>query len=66
MILLSSNENVLTLIDAYEGKVMKKLTTNIDIGSNIEAGFTPDSKYVISGSEGRKILFWNLETDNHI
>jgi WD40 repeat protein len=28
----------------------------------LEAGFTPDSKYVLSGSDNKKIIFWNIET----
>jgi len=38
----------------------------VELGASVESGFTPDSKYVVSGSEGRKILFWNIETGKEI
>jgi COMPASS component SWD2 len=37
-----------------------------ETGIPIEVGFTPDSKYVISGSENRKILIWNIETGKEL
>lgn len=33
----------------------------------IEAGFSPDSKYLITGSEGkRKVICWNIETEQEV
>jgi WD40 repeat protein len=33
----------------------------------LEAGFTPDSKYVMTGSEtNRRVTFWNIETGKEI
>jgi hypothetical protein len=29
---------------------------------SIEVGFSPDSKYVIAGSENKKVIFWNIDT----
>ena len=33
------------------------------MGIALEAGFTPDSKYVVTGSDNKKITFWNIETE---
>lgn len=54
-ILLSTTDNVIVLIEAFEGKMMHKFTGNFnESGSLLEAGFSPDSKYVITGSEAAK------------
>ena len=37
-----------------------------ETGIPLEAGFTPDSKYVISGSDNKKIIFWNIETGKEL
>jgi hypothetical protein len=38
-----------------------------ETGMPIEAGFTPDSRYVVSGSETtKKVTFWNIETGKEI
>ena len=44
---------------------MHKFTSSFnDMGTvSLEAGFTPDSRYVLTGSEtNRRITFWNIET----
>lgn len=54
-ILLSTTDNVIVLIEAFDGKMMHKFTGNFnESGILLEAGFSPDSKYVITGSESVK------------
>jgi len=67
-IMLSTTENVIFLIDSFDGKTKQKFKAPIynEVGSSglvIEANFSPDSKYLITGSEGkRKVICWNIET----
>ena len=56
--LVSTNENLLLLFDAMTGEALKKLTEYPNEGSNLEACFTPDSLYLISGDEKGKIHVW--------
>ena len=68
-ILLGSTDNQINLIDAFEGKKLHKFSSSFnDLGIiPLEAGFTPDSKYVMTGSEtNRRITFWNIETGREI
>lgn len=71
-IMLSSTENVICLIDSFDGKPKHKFRAqiNIEMGNScmlLEAGFSPDSKYIITGSEGKKkIICWNIETGNEV
>jgi WD40 repeat protein len=47
---------------------MHKFTSNInDTGLTVEAGFTPDSRYVLTGSEtSKRVTFFNIETGRDI
>lgn len=59
------------LIDSYEGKVkhkFKALFNELATGSVLEAGFSPDCKYLVSGSENQKqkVYIWNIETGKEI
>ena len=69
LIMLGTTDNVIFLIDSYEGRTKHRLRAPIynEVGSSgmlLEAGFSPDSKYLITGSEGRrKVICWNLETE---
>lgn len=68
--MLATTENVIFLIDSFEGKTkhkLKALINNEVHGPLLQAGFSPDSKYLISGSEGpRKIIIWNIEKGEEI
>lgn len=66
-IMLGTTENIIVLIDSFEGKLKHKLSGNFNelgTGQILEAGFSPDSRYVVSGSEStkQKIMVWNIET----
>jgi len=63
MILISTNTDAIQMIDAFNGMPImsffgRQNTKNIDI----EASFTPDGKFVISGSEDGKVLAWDATT----
>ena len=70
--MLGTTDNIIFLIDSFEGKTKHKLRSwlNNEVGSQgqiLEAGFSPDSKYLISGSEGKhKIVVWNLEKEEEV
>ena len=66
-ILLGTTENIIVLIDSFEGKMKHKFTgafNELSTGSILEAGFSPDSRYLVTGSEAakQKIVVWNIET----
>ncbi|KAL0485852.1 COMPASS component SWD2 [Acrasis kona] len=64
LILLSTNDNIILLLDAYKGNRVADLTDFVHDNStiNIEASFTPDEQYIVSGSEDGSIHFWDIQT----
>ncbi|KAL1531624.1 Protein ANTHESIS POMOTING FACTOR 1 [Salvia divinorum] len=62
MLLTTTNNNVY-LLDAYHGE--KKCGFNMDSSANatIEATFTPDGQYVLSGSGDGNIHAWNISDE---
>ena len=70
-ILLGSTENIIVLIDSFEGKLKQKFTgtfNELGTGQILEAGFSPDSRFLVSGSESskQKIVVWNIETGKEV
>ena len=70
-ILLGTTENVIVLIDSFEGKLKHKFTgsfNELGTGTILEAGFSPDSRYLVTGSEAQKqkIVIWNIETGQEV
>lgn len=62
-ILMSTVENAVILLDAYEGIILHKLTDHVNENSlSLEASFTPDSKYILSGSEDGRIVIWDVKS----
>ncbi|KAM8964670.1 WD repeat-containing protein 82-like [Sarcophilus harrisii] len=62
-ILLSTNGHVIRLIDAFNGLGIHTLSGfNNSQGLPLEASFTPDSQFIMIGSEDGKIHVWNAET----
>ena len=60
-ILFGTADNMIVLIDAYSGEEKYKLTSFVNEASIIECSFTPDSKYIISGSENGVIHVWGID-----
>lgn len=63
-ILLPSVNGELHLINSFDGKVERVLKglTHTKQDCRIQACFSPDSQFVLSGSEDGKIHVWNTET----
>jgi WD40 repeat protein len=64
--MLGTTDNQIALIEPFDGKLLCKINEPInDLGTGqiLEAGFSPDSRYLVSGSENakQKIYIWNLE-----
>lgn len=61
LLLLAFSDNMILLLDAFDGKTKHKLTSFINEASIIECSFTPDSEYIVSGSENGVIHVWTVE-----
>ena len=57
-----TNRLVIKLIDSYNGSTLQSFTGHLNSEQlPLEASFSPDSQFVISGSSDRRIHIWNLE-----
>lgn len=66
-ILATTSGGSIVILDAFNGerkKVFKGFSN--ELGSKIEASFSPDSRYVISGSEDGCIHVWDVELGNQV
>jgi len=62
-ILLTTNGSVMRLLDAFDGKPLQTFAGHMNNrGVPIEGCFSPDSKYVISGSSDGRVHAWNADT----
>uniref|UniRef100_A0A8C5HK47 Twinfilin n=1 Tax=Gouania willdenowi TaxID=441366 RepID=A0A8C5HK47_GOUWI len=63
LILLSTNGGALRVLDAFKGVVLHSFGGyNNTKGVTLEASFTPDSQFVMIGSEDGKVHVWNAES----
>jgi len=63
LMMLTTNGAVVRVVEAYEGKPHYTLSGfQNNKGIHIEASFTPDSQFVISGSTDGKLHLWNMNT----
>jgi WD40 repeat protein len=76
-ILLGTRQNVVMLLDAYKGTVINRFEgefcnpnseTTLTHAMNLEQGFSPDSKYIISASHNtrKNVFIWNVETGKEV
>lgn len=66
-ILISTNGSMIKLIDAFQGTVLHTFTGHTNMKNiPLEASFSPDSQYVLSGSSDGKIHIWNAEKGNKV
>lgn len=62
-ILLTTNGNVMRLIDAFSGNPLQTFAGHLNNkGIPVEGSFSPDSQFVISGSTDGRIHIWNADT----
>lgn len=63
LMLVSTNGGMVRLIDAFKGAVLQTFGGfNNSKGISLEASFTPDSQFVMIGSEDGKVHVWNAES----
>jgi len=67
LMMLTTNGAVVRVVEAFEGKPMFTLSGyQNNKGIHIEANFTPDSQYVMSGSTDGKLHLWRTDTGQRI
>lgn len=66
-ILISTNGSMIKLIDAFSGNILQTFTGHLNTKSiPLEASFSPDSQFVISGSTDGRIHIWNAENGTKV
>ncbi|OMO69352.1 hypothetical protein COLO4_29099 [Corchorus olitorius] len=65
MLLTTTNNNIYVL-DAYGGEKRCGFSLEPSPNTNIEATFTPDGQYVISGSGDGTLHAWNINTRHEV
>jgi len=66
-ILISTNGSLIRLIDAFTGATLQTFTGHLNSKSlPLEASFSPDSQFVISGSTDGRIHIWNAENGTKV
>lgn len=66
-ILIATNIDQLKLIDAFQGHELNTLTGHTNsTGLILECGFTPDSKFIYSGSQDGTVHIWSAETGERV
>lgn len=66
-ILISTNGSMIRLIDAFSGSNLQTFTGHLNSkGIPLEASFSPDSQFVISGSTDGRIHIWNAENGTKV
>jgi len=66
-ILVSTNGSMIKLIDAFSGSCLQTFTGHINSKQiPLEASFSPDSQFVISGSTDGRVHIWNAENGTKV
>lgn len=66
-ILVSTTIGQLKLVDAFQGHELHTLSGHMNNSHlALEAGFTPDSSYVVSGSQDGTVHVWSAETGEKV
>ncbi|XP_071512077.1 WD repeat-containing protein 82-like [Diadema setosum] len=66
-ILITTNGPVIRLIDAFTGQALQTFMGHLNgKGAWLEASFSPDAQYVLSGSQNGIIHVWNTENGHKV
>ena len=66
-ILISTNGSMIRLIDAFNGNSLQTFTGHSNSKAiPLEASFSPDSQYVLSGATDGRVHIWNAENGTKI
>ena len=66
-ILISTNGSLIRLIDSFSGETLQTFTGHLNSKSiPLEASFSPDSQFVISGSTDGRVHIWNAENGTKV
>jgi COMPASS component SWD2 len=61
-ILLSTRENLIYVLDSFSGEKVQQFTSYLNVNkTTLEASFTPDSNFVLSGSDDGTIHSWSIQ-----
>ncbi|CAM9494117.1 unnamed protein product, partial [Heterosigma akashiwo] len=61
--LISTDASLILMLDAFEGKIVQVFTGHTNDNSlDLDSCFSPDMKYVISGSENGQVVVWDAAT----
>jgi COMPASS component SWD2 len=67
LLLLTTNTSQIIVLDAFSGNELHRLTGHQNLkGINLEASFTPDSQFVLSGSDDGIVHVWSVESGEKI
>lgn len=64
--LLTTTGNNIYVLDAYGGEKRCAFSLDPSLNTTIEASFTPDGKYILSGSGDGKLYAWDISTGNKV
>jgi WD40 repeat protein len=66
LLLCATLDNLVVILDAFEGNELNRFTNFQNENSIIECSLTPDSRYVVSGSESGVAHVWSLNPSEKI
>lgn len=65
-ILCATADNMIVILDSFTGEETQRFTNFQNENSIIECSFSPDSKYLISGSENGVVHAWDIATKEKV
>jgi COMPASS component SWD2 len=67
LLLVSTLGEQIMVLDSFDGKVTQVLNGRVNNAQlDLEASFTPDAKYVMSGSQDGAVHFWDVVTGRQV